>query len=99
MTRRPVGEEELIAQRVMRLNAAASAAGMGSLCGLGLFLATLFLALKGGPWTGEHLQLLGQYLPGYTVSIGGAFLGLVYGVVLGGFAGYFVASVYNRVAR
>ena len=43
----------------------------------------LNLLIKGGPVIGPHLGLIGNYLPGYTVSWQGAFVGLVEGVVRG----------------
>lgn len=92
-------ENQLIEQRVLRLNAIASALGLGLLCGVTLFLATMFLALRGGPWTGEHLGLLSQYFPGYTVSVGGSFLGFFYAFIVGGAAGHLLAWIYNRLAR
>ena len=76
--------EELVEDKILRMNAIAIAVGFGVLCGVGLFVATLILVAKGGAWTGEHLGLLGQYFPGYRVSVGGSFLGLVYGFVTGG---------------
>ena len=92
-------DDELIEQAILRLNALAIALGLGLLCGLGLFAATLLLAWRGGPWPGEHLGLLAQYFPGYTVTVGGSFLGLAYGFVVGGIGGYLLAAIYNRVAR
>ena len=62
-----------------RLNARAWGVAMGLLCGLGLFLATNILLLKGGPVIGPRLALLGVYLPGYKVTFGGSLIGLGYG--------------------
>lgn len=92
-------EEKVIEHAVLRLNAVATGIGLGMLCGIGLFVATLFLVLKGGPWTGQHLGLLGQYFPGYSVSVGGAFIGFVYAFIVGGAAGHLLAVIYNRFAR
>ena len=94
-----IDENWLIEERILRLNAAASGLGFGLLGGLGLFLATLVLVLRGGEWQGEHLGLLSQYFPGYSVSLGGAFLGAIYGFVVAGGVGSLVASIYNRLAR
>jgi hypothetical protein len=98
MTKLPPDEEQILEQTVLRLSARASGLGIGVLCGGGLFLATFVLALRGGAWTGEHLGLLSQFFPGYSVSLTGAFLGLIYGLVVGGAAGYLLARVYNRFA-
>jgi ABC-type dipeptide/oligopeptide/nickel transport system permease subunit len=48
---------------------------------------------------GEHLELLGKFYIGYSVSVGGAFLGLVYGFVDGFLGGWILAWLYNRFAR
>ena len=98
MTKQPLDEEQLIEQTVLRMSSRATGLGLGVLFGVALFLATLVLALRGGPWTGEHLGLIGQFFPGYTVSVGGAFLGLLYGFVTGAIGGYLLATVYNRFA-
>jgi hypothetical protein len=60
-------------------------------------LATAMLLIKGGDTVGPNLSLLGNYLLGYQVSWGGAFLGL-FEAGLGGFAfGWVLASMINRV--
>lgn len=83
---------------VLQLNARAWGIAFGLLAGLGLFGATLFLTLKGGENVGQHLQLLGIFFPGYRVTIGGAFIGLIYGFVLGYGIGRLIGAVYNRFA-
>jgi hypothetical protein len=90
--------EQIVLTRVMRLNLLANGITVGLLFGLGLFLPTIVLVLKGGPVVGPHLELLSQFLPGYEVTVGGSFVGLGYGFVLGFILGAFVALIYNRVA-
>jgi hypothetical protein len=70
---------------------------LGTLCGLGLLLATAILVVRGGPNPGPRLGLLAIYLPGYSVTWPGALLGACYGLVLGYAAGYLVAAVYNGI--
>ena len=84
---------------LLRLNARAWGIAVGLLFGLGLFLATVFLVLKGGPTVGPHLGLLGQFLPGYTVTWGGAFIGFIYLFVIGYAVGRIIGAVYNALAR
>ena len=84
---------------LLRLNARAWGIAVGLLFGLGIFLATIFLVLKGGPTVGPHLGLIGQYLPGYRVTWGGAFLGFVYLFVIGYGVGRVIGGVYNALAR
>lgn len=92
-------DDELIDRTVLSMNSRATAIGFGLLCGSVLFIATMFLVLRDGPGAGPHLSLLGQYFPGYSVSILGAFVGFVYGFIVGGAAGHLLSAIYNRLAR
>lgn len=84
---------------VANLNAQAWGVSFGLLCGIGLFLATMFLVLKGGEHVGQHLSLLSVFLPGYRVTVSGAFFGFVYLFVIGYALGRLIGVVYNTVAR
>jgi hypothetical protein len=90
-------EQRAVRRAVVHFNAQAWGVSFGLLCGLGLMIATLVLVAKGGPNVGEHLNLLGNYLPGYRVTMAGAFLGFVYGMVLGYILGRLIGVVYNTV--
>jgi hypothetical protein len=83
---------------VLRINARAWAISTGLLLGLGLFIATNALVLKGGKNVGEHLGLLSVYFPGYSVSFLGSLVGFVYAFVLGYGLGRVIGAVYNRAA-
>lgn len=91
-------ETRIIAREVLRLSAQAWGVSFGLLLGLGLFVATLVLVLKGGDNVGAHLGLLSQYFPGYRVTMIGAFLGFVYGFVLGYVLGRLIGVIYNLLA-
>lgn len=96
----PVDETDQILERaVLRLNASILGLVLGLLAGLGIFIATNFLILKGGEVVGPHLSLLRAFFPFYSVTFIGSLLGLVYGLVCGFVAGYIIASVYNLVVR
>jgi hypothetical protein len=69
------------------------------LLGMGLFLATVFLVLKGGPDPGAHLGLLSQFFPGYRVSYLGSIIGFLYAFFVGFLVGLALGAVYNKVAR
>lgn len=84
---------------LLKLNARAWGIAVGLLMGLGLFLATIILIVKGGAAVGPHLALLGQLLPGYRVTIGGAFIGFGYLFVIGYAIGRIIGGVYNALAR
>ncbi|MGK2962298.1 MAG: hypothetical protein ACSLFK_09165 [Gemmatimonadaceae bacterium] len=84
---------------LLKLNARAWGIAIGLLLGLGLFLATVVLLLKGGSTVGPHLALIGAYLPGYRVTLGGAFIGFVYLFVIGYAIGRLIGGVYNALVR
>jgi len=48
---------------------------------------------------GPHLSLVAVFLPGYSVSIAGAFIGFAYLFVIGYGIGRLIGSVYNKLAR
>ena len=81
-----------------KLDRVAFGVALGAVAGIGLCLATLFLIVKGGPHVGRNLSLLGQFLPGYRVTLAGSLIGLAYGLV-GGFAvGWTFALLRNATA-
>jgi ABC-type antimicrobial peptide transport system permease subunit len=92
-------EEEQIQKAVVVLNAKLLGIVLGFLLGFGLFLATMFLVLKGGENVGQHLNLLSQFFPGYRVSFLGSFIGFGYAFLTGFVIGVVLGAVYNRVAR
>ncbi len=92
-------EETIIRRAVARLRAGVMAVVVGLFCGTGLLLATVWLLLRGGPNVGLHLNLLGNYFPGYSVTWSGAVVGFLWGAALGAAAGWLTAWVYNLVAE
>jgi protoporphyrinogen oxidase len=70
--------EKILMRAFARIDKLGFATALGSVAGLLVFLATIFLMLKGGQVVGPNLQLLGQYFIGYTVSVKGAFIGMAY---------------------
>src|SRR6186997_1714110 len=76
-------ETQAIEKETLHLNAQAWGVSFGALCAVGIFLATMILVLKGGENVGANLSLLSNYLPGYRVSVLGAFIGFVYLFVIG----------------
>lgn len=98
MTEDVKAPEVLINVRMLRLNATIHGISTGIIFGLGLFVATNWLVLEGGPNVGPHLALLGEFLIGYRVSFVGSLIGLGYGLVVGFVLGYIVALTYNWLA-
>lgn len=90
-------QDQELQQAIRRLNQRAWGVAFGLLLGLGLFVATNVLVLKGGPNVGQHLSLLSQYFPGYRVTFLGSLIGFVYAFVLGYAFGRLIGSVYNRL--
>lgn len=96
--------EQVVLTRMMRLNATVHGIVTGLVAGFGIFIATNFLIIKGGPIgpdgepvIGPHLWLLSQYFIGYSVTFVGSLVGFVYAFVIGFLAGSFVARVYNWI--
>jgi hypothetical protein len=83
---------------VLWLNAKTAGLALGLLFGLGLFIATNLLIIKGGSQpVGPNLQLLGQYFIGYRISFIGSFIGFAYGFALGTLSGASIAYIYNKI--
>lgn len=90
-------DAEDILRDVIKLSRVVMGLTLGVLFSLAIFGATLFLVLKGGDRVGAHLQLLGQFFPGYRVTFLGSIIGGAYGFVFGYLTGWIVAAVYNWV--
>lgn len=89
--------EEKLFSGVLWLNVKVLGLALGLLFGLGLFLATNWLVLKGGEVVGPHLQLLSQYFIGYRVSFLGSFIGFAYGFAVGTLSGALIGLIYNKI--
>ena len=90
--------ESLVLTRLQRLNAVVNGVVLGLVTGSIIFLATLWLVIKGGRVVGPNLSLLGQFFFGYQVTVAGSFVGFGYGFLIGFLLGYSIATVYNWVA-
>ena len=89
----------LVTRTIARLRAGIVAVVTGMVTGFGLFLATLWLVIKGGENVGQNLGLLRAYFPGYSVTWGGSFVGLFYGALTGAVIGWSIASLYNALSK
>ncbi len=99
MNRNSNATGDAIQGKLLRLNGKAWGIAVGMLAGFSLFLATVFLLIKGGSDVGAHLSLIGVLLPGYSVSVGGAFIGFAYLFVIGYAVGRLIGGVYNALVR
>jgi protoporphyrinogen oxidase len=84
-----------LARVFTKLDGVALGAALGSVTGVSLCLATLALWLGGSRELVDLLSLLGQYFPGYHVSLGGSLTGLAYGAATGFGIGWVFALVRN----
>lgn len=94
---RPVRDHEILSAVFAKMDVPAMAVAAGVLCSVLLFLATATLLLQASPDgpLGPHLGDLANYLPGYSVSWGGAFVGAFYGFLVGAVGGFAAAVYWN----
>jgi len=86
---------DAVSRSFARFDRLAFGLATGLTSGLLLFLATMWLVLKGGGVVGPNLALLAQYLPGYRVTGWGSALGLVEGFIAGFCGGWLLAALRN----
>ena len=94
---KPQGTERFIIEAFAKLDRTALGLAVGAVFGLGVFTATILLVIKGGEVIGPNLALLGQFFFGYTVTVTGAFIGLVYGFVAGFILGWLIGFLRNAI--
>jgi len=91
--------DEGLLRTVIRFNTLLTGIVMGSLGGAGLFFMTLLSLNRGLPNPGHYLNLLGVFMPGYEVSPTGAWIGLLWGGVIGAICGAVLYRLYARNLR
>ena len=80
----------------MKLRVRAFGLAVGIVWGLGIFVATIWAVLKG---TGNTLILLIAYYPGYSITYGGALVGLFWGFINGIICGSLISWLYNMLHK
>ncbi len=93
----PLPTEEKLFSGVLVLNAKVLGLALGVIFGLGIFVATNWLIIKGGDRVGPHLILLSQYFIGYKVTFLGSLIGAAYGFALGTICGALMGWIYNKI--
>ena len=73
--------------------------GLGALMALQLLVTTNWLVVRGTAPYSSNAALLGQYLPGYTVSFAGSIVGAIELFVAAFLLSHLLAGIYNAVAR
>jgi hypothetical protein len=86
-----------VIQSLAPLDKTALGVSIGSLFGIGIFVATNLLLLKGGEKPGPNLILLGQYFTGFEITFSGSLIGLFYGFISGFVLGWLVAFLRNGI--
>jgi hypothetical protein len=89
--------EEVLLQVFARLDAVALGLALGVVSGALIFGMTAILLLKGGDPVGPNLRLLGQFLPGYSVTWQGSLIGPAEGFVAGFVTGWAIAFLRNSI--
>lgn len=92
-------ELKIVNRAIARLRAGIMAVVFAMIGGTGLFIATTWLLIQGGPNVGQHLSLLGNYFIGYSVTWMGSVIGFFYGALTGGIIGWLIAWIYNQVVN
>lgn len=96
MTKNQPGLDE-VSRAVVRIQSGVLTVVCALIGGLGLFAMTAWLLIKDGPNVGQHLNLLGNYFIGYSVTWTGSLVGLLYGALVGGVFGWTIGRIYNAV--
>lgn len=91
--------EVRVLNAAIRVNARIMAVAFGMLGGAILWISTAILLVRGGYDVGVHLSLLSVFLPGYSVTWTGAWIGLGWGFVIGAISGQVLYRGYARTLR
>ncbi len=83
----------------MKLNARALGFAAGVIWGLTLLVTTLICLWSARSYGRHFLYMVTSIYPGYTITTGGALLGLCYAFVDGFVGGWLVAVLYNFFAK
>lgn len=93
-------DDRLVMAAFARLDVTALAVSLGALAGVLLWIATVYLLLKGavpGGHIGPHLGLLANFLPYYSVSWTGSIVGATESFLIGFAIGALLAVSWNLV--
>ena len=87
---------DAMAQALVKLNARVMGGLLALIASAALFVSTLILLLwSGEAEPGQMLGLLHYFLPGYSVSVGGAFIGALWAGIFGYAIGWVVGRTYG----
>lgn len=80
---------------IRKLNTRLAALTLGSVAAMLVFLITLITLLVGSATGADYLMLWSVFLPGYQVSVVGAFVGAAWGLIWGALAGAIIYRIYD----
>ena len=95
----PVQIDEVLLNATVKWNTRLFAGICGLIGALTLLCATYISLYRGLPNPGHYLNLLGVFLPGYRVSVGGAWIGFLWGGLIGAVSGAVMYRIYARSIR
>jgi len=87
--------QDTLAQAFPKLDRVAFGLSLGVTAGILLFLTTIISVLKGGGAVDPMLGLLSHFFPGYSVTVAGSVLGLIYGFAVAFISGWLFAFLRN----
>lgn len=83
-------------RRGLLVNSMILSVGFGLCCGFALLLATVLSIAVTGANAGLYLNLLGVFMPGYTVSASGALIGFFWAFTYAALSGFVAFQIYIR---
>ena len=96
----PLSEKERqVLADAIALNTRIAAISTAVVGGVAVWLATAVLLWRGGYNIGKTLAILSTFFPGYSVTWGGAWIGLLWGGIFGAISGWIMYATYARTLR
>lgn len=95
----PAQIDEVLLHATVKWNTRLFAGICGLIGAFTLLFATYLSLYRGLPSPGHYLNLLGVFLPGYSVSPGGAWIGFLWGGLIGAVCGAVIYRIYARSIR
>ncbi|MEM9257288.1 MAG: hypothetical protein AAGA91_17735 [Pseudomonadota bacterium] len=92
-------ENPVLKPSIMRLHGFSLGTSIGAMAAIGLFCSTLWLVVRGTAAESVHAALLANYIPGYSVSVMGGFIGAIQLFVFVFVGCLLLAAVYNKVVQ
>ena len=88
---------QALLKAAVKFNAIVLGLVSGSIAAVVIYVATQISLAKWGDNAGNYLNLLGVFLPGYTVSAAGAWVGAIWSFLFAGLAGFLTYWLYGRL--